>query len=315
MNMDILNYVTKRILQMIPVFIVVTLLVFLLMRFIPGDPAMVMLGEKATPQSLAALREKMGIDQPLVYQFFSFIKNLFHFDLGTSIQFQTPVTTLIQEKLSVTIALTLLSTVFSFLISFVLGYAAGIKNNGWADHVIRGIALLGLSTPAFWIGLVLLSFFSIRLGWFPVAGWGDTPAEHFQGLVLPAITQAIGVSAVLIRNLRNNVVDIKDSNYVDFARSKGLAKSQIRMNHIVRNAMIPTTTLLSLKIITMLSGSVVIETVFNLPGVGALLVNGIYARDYPVIQGVVLVFVLLVMAINLLTDILYSILDPRVKLS
>lgn len=300
---------------MIPIFIIVIVLIFLMMRMIPGDPAVVMLGEKATAASLAALRQKMGLDKSLLYQFMVFLKNLVHFDLGTSIKYQESVAQLIKEKLFVTLILTLVSTIISVFISYTLGYLAGMHKDKLLDQFIRFISLLGLCIPAFWIGLVLLSNFSVKMGLFPVAGWGDTFGEHVMGIILPSITQAIGVSAILIRNLRNNVIDIKNSDFVDFAISKGLKNNIISRNHIIRNALIPTTTLLSIRIITMLSGSVVIETVFTLPGIGALLVNSIYARDYPVIQGVVLVFVIVVMAINLFTDIIYSILDPRVKLN
>jgi peptide/nickel transport system permease protein len=313
--MDILNYVVKRVLQMIPVFVIVTILIFALMRLIPGDPALVMLGEKANPTSLAALREKMGLNHSMIYQFFVYLRDLLHFDLGTSITYTQPVGQLIAQRLGVTLILTLVSTIFSVLISFFLGYLSGIHKDRLPDYLVRIFALIGLSTPAFWIGLMLLTLFAVKIQVFPVAGWGDTVLDHLRGIILPSLTQAIGVSAVLIRNLRNNVVDIKDSDFVDFAKSKGLKKSIISRSHIIRNAMIPTTTLLSIRVIGMLSGSIVIETVFSLPGVGALLVNGIYDRDYPVIQGVVLVFVIIVMLINLVTDILYSILDPRVKLN
>jgi len=180
--------------------------------------------------------------------------------------------------------------------------------------IIRVLSLFGLSAPTFWVGLLLLSVFAVQLKWLPVAGWGDTLTEHIRGLILPGITQALGVSAVMIRNLRNNVIEIRDSDYVEFAKSKGLRNKVISSRHILRNAMIPTTTLLALKIAYMLGGSVIIESVFSLTGLGALLVNGINARDYAVVQGVVLTFVVLVMLINLITDIIYSVLDPRVKL-
>lgn len=313
--MEIVNYVVKRILQMIPVFLVVTVIIFFVIRLIPGDPAAVMLGTKATPQALASMREKMGLDQPLMVQFFIYLKGLFRFDLGTSIKYNEPVGSLIMSKLGVTIAFTAVSTCFSAIISFVLGYIGGMKKDKWQDQIIRLFALFGLSAPTFWIGLLLLTVFAVNLKILPVAGWGDTFPDHLKGLILPGITEAVGVSAILIRNLRNNVIEIKNCDYVEFARSKGLKERDISMKHIVRNALMPTTTLLSLKIAYMLSGSIVIETVFSLPGIGALLVNSIFARDYAVVQGVVLTFVVLVMIINLITDILYSILDPRVKLS
>ncbi|MBP2650559.1 MAG: transporter permease [Firmicutes bacterium] len=313
--MDLLSYILKRVLQIIPVFIIATILIFFLMRLIPGDPALVMLGEKATPESLALLRSKMGLDQSYFTQFYLFFKNLICFDLGTSIKYKEPVLLLLGDKLMTTVWLIISSLFFSLLFSIIPGYYSGIHKDKPVDYIFRLLSLLSLATPAFWIGLVLLTLFSVQVNWFPVSGWGNTFEEHILGLILPGITQGIGVAAVLIRNLRNNVIDVKDSDYVNYARSKGLSNFQIGIHHILRNALIPTTTLLSMRIATMLSGSIVVETVFGLPGIGALLVNGIYARDYPVVQGVVLLFVLLVMVINLATDIIYSFLDPRVKLS
>lgn len=313
--MDVINYIIKRILQMIPVFIIVTIVIFFMIRMIPGDPAAVMLGSKATPEAIASMREKMGLNQPMWTQFLIFLKDLFHFDLGTSVKYNQSVSSLVASRFLVTAALTVVSTVFSVIISFILGYIGGMKKDKWQDQIIRFASLFGLSAPTFWIGLLLLTVFAVNLHWFPVSGWGDTPFEHIRGLILPGITQALGVSAVMVRNLRNNVIEIKGSDYVEFAKSKGLKNSVISSRHILRNALIPTTTLLALKIAYMLGGSVVIESVFSLPGLGALLVNSINARDYAVVQGVVLTFVIMVMIINLLTDIIYSVLDPRVKLS
>ncbi len=313
--MDVLNYILKRILQMIPVFFIVAILIFVLIRAIPGDPAMVMLGERATAESLAALREKLGLNESYLTQLILYFKGIFTLDLGDSIKYSMPVTDLILSRVGTTIWLTIMSTFFTIIFSFIPGYIAGIKKDKLPDTIIRVIALIGLSVPAFWIGLVLLTIFAVRLKILPVSGWGDTISDHFIGLILPSITQAIGVSAVLIRNLRSNVIDIKNSDYVDYAKSKGLSHLRISSFHIVRNALIPTTTLLSLKIIAMFGGSIVIENVFTLPGIGALLVNSIYARDYAVVQGIIIMFVVVVMIINLITDILYSILDPRVKLS
>lgn len=313
--MDVINYVIKRILQMIPVFIIVTIVIFFMIRMIPGDPAAVMLGSKASPEAIANMREKMGLNQPMWTQFLIFLKDLFHFDLGTSVKYNQSVSSLVASRFLVTAALTVVSTIFSVIISFVLGYIGGMKKDKWQDQIIRFASLFGLSAPTFWIGLLLLTVFAVNLHLFPVSGWGDTLIDHIRGLILPGITQALGVSAVMIRNLRNNVIEIKGSDYVEFAKSKGLTNRVISRRHIFRNALIPTTTLLALKIAYMLGGSVVIESVFSLPGLGALLVNSINARDYAVVQGVVLTFVIMVMVINLLTDIIYSILDPRVKLS
>lgn len=312
--MDIVNYVIKRILHMIPVFLAVTVLIFVLIRMIPGDPALAMLGERATQELLEAKRVVMGLDRSYPEQFWIYFKDLLHLDFGNSVRYKVPVTSLLFDRLGTTVALTISSTIFAVLLGFIPGYIAGMHKDQPVDQAIRAFALLGLSIPPFWIGLVLLTIFAVNLGWVPVAGWGTTSLDHIKCLILPGITQAFAVCAVLTRNLRNNVVDIRKSDYVDFARSKGIPESLLSRNHIIRNALIPAVTLLSLRISVMLGGSVVIETVFTLPGVGALLTNAIYARDYAVVQGCVLIMIFLVMAVNLTTDIVYSLLDPRVKL-
>ncbi|MEA4892016.1 MAG: ABC transporter permease [Peptococcaceae bacterium] len=312
--MKSLNYILKRILQMIPVFLIVTVLVFLLIRLIPGDPARVLLGERATPEAVAAKQIAMGLDKPLITQYWIFLQGLFHFNFGDSLQYRIPVMELLKGKILVTVMLTVVSSVFSILLSLTLGYLAGANKDKMPDQVVRMFSLLGLSTPTFWVGMVLLIIFGVNLKWFPVSGWGTSWGQHIKSLILPGITMAISVSALMVRNLRNSVVDVKNQDFVAFAVSKGLSEWRISLRHVIRNAMIPTVTLFALKVIYMLGGTVVIETVFTLPGVGALLVNSILSRDYAVVQCVVLLFVLVVAAINLLTDILYSVLDPRVKL-
>lgn len=312
--MDVLNYVIKRILQMIPVFLIATIIVFALVRAIPGDPARVMLGDRASQEAVDLLRHKMGLDKSIPEQFWIFFKDMLHLDFGTSMKYKLPVGELLISRLACTALLALVTVIFTVIISFILGYVAGMKKGSFIDLIIRFYALFGLSAPSFWIGLVFLDIFALKLKLFPVSGWGETMAEHLRAMVLPALTSAIYVSGILIRNLRSNVIDISKSDYVDFAISKGISPARLSVFHVVRNALIPATTLLSLRVAVMLSGSVVLETVFTLPGLGNLLVNSIYSRDYPVVQGVVMMFVVLVMLINLITDILYSLLDPRVKL-
>jgi peptide/nickel transport system permease protein len=312
--MEQLNYIIKRILQIIPVLLVVTMLIFLMIRLIPGDPATVLLGEKATPELVAAIHAKLGLDKPLYVQYFIFLKNLLKLDLGNSILFIVPVSELLQRRLVLTILLTIMSALISVIISFPLGYIAGMNKDNVKDQTIRTVALVALSMPPFWVALLLLMLFGVKLRWLPVAGWGETWPDHFRALILPAFTQALVTSALLTRNLRNNVVDVLQSDYVDFARSKGLKERVVRSRHVVRNALISTVTLLAMRMAYMLGGSIIIETVFALPGVGALMVQAIFSRDYAVVQSVVLVFSVFVLFVNLITDISYSFLDPRVKL-
>lgn len=312
--METFSYILRRLGQMVIALIASTIIVFFMIRLIPGNPAQVMLGDFADPAAVAALTEKMGLNEPLPTQYAIFLKNLLKLDLGESLKYKTSVAELMKNRLVVTALLTLVSTIFTVIISMPLGYLAGKKKDTLLDQSIRGFSVLGLTMPPFWIGILLLIFFGVKLKWLPVSGWGTDWPTHLKSLILPGITQAIGTSAVLIRNLRNNVVEVKNSDYVYFARSKGLKESTIATKHIIRNASIPTVTLLSIKIATMLGGAVVIEEVFSLPGVGSLLVNSILARDYSVVQAVVLFFAVVVLIINLLTDILYSVLDPQVKL-
>ena len=312
--MQQLNYAIKRLLQMIPVLLFVTVLVFVMMRLIPGNPAQIMLGIKATPEMVAAKEAAMGLDKPLIVQYGIFLKDLVTGNLGTSIQYSLPVRQLLPNRMLVTVSLVLMTTLFVVLISFPLGYYCGRHRNGVGDNVIRIVSLVALSMPQFWIGILLLLFFGLRLHWVPIAGWGSTPLEHVRCLILPSITGALGVCTLMIKNLRSSVADVMDMDFVDFARSKGISESRVRTRHIVKNALISTVTLLALRMVNLLGATVVIETVFALPGVGSLLVEAIFRRDYSVVQSVVVIFAALVLLVNLITDISYSILDPRVEL-
>ncbi len=312
--MEKLNYILKRILQTIPVLLVSLILIFALVHVLPGDTATAVLGPKARPEVLEAYRAKMGLDQPLVVQFWRYLQSLARLDLGDSVKYKMPVSTLLASRLQVSALLTLMAAVMTVIIGLPLGYLSGIRKDRAADHGIRSFALLGLSLPTFWVGLMLMLVFGVRLRWFSISGWGNTWPEHFRGLFLPALTEAIFAASVIIRNVRNNVVDVKAQDYVDYARSKGLSGFRIGSRYILRNALVPTTTLLSIRVIAMLGGTVVVENIYSLQGMGALLVSAVEVRDYAVVQGTVLCFILLVLAINLITDILYSILDPRITL-
>jgi peptide/nickel transport system permease protein len=312
--MNKLNYIVKRLLQMVPVLLAVTVLIFLLIRMIPGDPASVMLGTRVRPEVLEAYREKMGLHEPVWNQFVYFIRDLARLDFGESLHFHMPVREVIKGRIGVTLALTVFSTLLTVVISLPLGYIAGMKQDKAADQGIRSLALLGLSIPSFWIGLMLLLIFGVKLRWFPISGYGKTPVDHLRSLVLPSLTMAVAASSVIVRNTRNNVVDVRSRDYVDFARGKGLGSLRVSLFHIIRNALIPTVTLLSMRMAYMLGGSVIIESVFTLPGIGELLTSSVLRRDYAVVQGVVITFVFAVLVINLFTDILYSVIDPRITL-
>lgn len=312
--METLKYILRRVLQMVPVLFVAIVAIFLLMRLLPGDAALATLGDKVDPKVYESLKEQMGLNQSLLTQFGIYFSNLLQGDLGSSTIYKVPVNQIIWSRMGVTIMLALVATLMTIVIALPLGYLAGIKKDKVPDIVIRLVALFGLSAPSFWIGLVLLIVFGVQLGWFPTSGWGDTWAQHLQSLVLPGLTLAFSSIAVIIRNVRNNVVDVKSSDYVDFGKSKGLSNWVISTGYVLRNALIPTATLLSMRIVGMLSGAVVIENIFTLHGIGALLVQAVTGRDYAVVQACVLIFVVITLVVNLLTDILYSVLDHRVQL-
>lgn len=299
---------------MIPVLICVTILIFAMIRLIPGSAAEIMLGDKATPEKIAILEKKMGLDKSLPEQYLLFMKQVLTLDFGDSVVYARPVLELIKPRVAVTVSLVLVTTLLVLFISFPLGYLAGSRSGGLADGVIKSGALVAVSLPQFWVGTLLLLLFALRIRLFPVGTWGETIGERLHALILPGLTGALTTSALMIKNLRSNVIDVVGSDYVDFARSKGLKDGRIMGRHVLRNAMISTVTLLSLRVANMLGGSIVIETVFSLPGLGKLLVDSIFARDYAVVQTVVLLLALLVLTVNLLTDIAYSLLDPRVKL-
>jgi len=309
-----LNYAFKRIIQIIPILIIVSILIFFMIRLIPGDPITIRLGPKATPKMVEILIKKEGLDKPIFDQYIIFIKNLLRFDMGNSIVYHIPILVLLKKRIVVTLFLTLFTLIFSVVISWPLGYLAGIKENKIEDQIIRTGALVALSAPQFWVGLILMILFAVSINIFPVGGWGDTWLQHLRAIILPAFTQSLMTAALLARNLRNGVVDILKMDYVAFAKSKGLGDKVIKNRHIIRNAMVPYVTLIAMRAAYMLGGSIIIETVFALPGVGALMIQSIYGRDYTVIQGVVLIFALAVMTVNILTDLAYAYLDPRVRL-
>ena len=308
------NYMIKRVLQIIPVLFVVSVLIFLMLRMIGGDPARLILGDKATSEAIAALHVKLGLDEPITTQYGIFIKGILTGDLGTSLSFQRPVSQLLTERMPITLKLTVLSTLLSLLISLPLGYLAGKHKDGAADQTIRTTALVFISMPSFWVGMLLMIFFGVHLRWLPAGGWDATNfITQLKSLILPAFTQCLMTTALLMRDLRNSVVDVSATDYVDFARSKGISNGAVRSRHVLRNALISYVTLLTMRMAYMLGGSVIIETVFAIPGIGQLLVNAIFNRDYAVVQSLVLLFAALVMVINLITDLIYSFLDPRVS--
>ncbi|HUZ01181.1 MAG TPA: ABC transporter permease [Thermomicrobiaceae bacterium] len=307
-------YIINRLVQMIPTLAILGVLTFLMIRAIPGDPAVTLLGVQATPDKVAQMRSHLGEDKPLPVQFGIFVSQLAHGDLGRSMVVQIPVLTLVKQRLPLTLGLVAFAMVIALVITIPLSVLAAVKRDTWIDQAIRGFTVLGISTPGFWVGILLLILLGVRLRVFPVGGVGTSPLQDVYYLFLPALTMALGVAAVLTRNLRDALLSTMRSEHVNVARAKGLRGRVVLMRHVVRNALISTVTLLGLYLGWLVGGSVIIESVFALPGMGSMLISSIMARDYQVVQGFTLVYAVLVLVIYLLTDLAYSFVDPRITL-
>jgi len=309
-----MNYAIRRIGQTLPVAALVTVLIFLLIKLLPGDPAAAILGDRASDAAIRALRTKWGLDRPLLEQYAVYMRNLVTGDLGLSLRYQTPVADLLPRRVTVTLFLVVYSMFLSVLIAVPLALLAAIHRDRWPDQLIRGLIALPLASPAFWIGILLLIVFALKLGWFPAAGYGEGFLGHLRHLFLPALTLSYAFAAILARNLRSSLIDVQATTYVDFARAKGLAQRTVLFHHVLRAALLPIVTLIGVRLSFAIGGSVVIETVFALPGLGSWMVESIMARDYMVVQTLTLTFALGAMLINLTTDLIYPLLDPRVRM-
>ncbi len=298
---------------MVPVLFGISLVVFLMLHLIPGDPALMMLGTKATPEAVARLHATLGLDQPLPVQYLSFLLNLLRGNLGDSYFYNQPVLPLILNRLPPTLFLVAYSALLLAIISVPLAILTALKRDSWIDQLVRGALVLTLGMPTFWLGILFLMFFSLRLRLLPVSGWGEGFVGHLYHLFLPALTISLGLAAIVIRSLRATILETLSSDYIRTARAKGLSSRQVFVKHALRTSLIPAVTLFGLNIGYMIGGTVLVETVFSIPGIGLLLVSTIFQRDYPMVQGITLALGLLVLLINLLTDLIYSYLDPRVS--
>ncbi|MBO9096786.1 MULTISPECIES: ABC transporter permease [unclassified Rhizobium] len=310
--MPLFSYIVRRILQMIPTVVFILIVTFVLIRLLPGDPASAMLGDRARDADVLRINASLGLDKPVVVQFFYFVRRVFTGDLGDSITLKTPVVDLIAQRMPVTLMLIGMAAVIALLLAVPLAFVAALRREKTADTVIRGTFQVGLSMPVFYIGILLLTLFAANLKWFPVGGYGDTLSSKLYHLFLPALTLALSFAAVLMRNLRTAIIGVINAEYVDFARSKGLRSRVILIRHVLRNALISTITLFGLQIGSLLGGGVITETVFAVPGAGRLMIDSIYGRDYPVLQGLTIALAVLVSLTFLVTDIVQAWLDPRV---
>jgi peptide/nickel transport system permease protein len=299
---------------MIPVVFGVTLILFFMLRAIPGDPALAVLGEKATDQAIANMRHSMGLDKPIYVQYGYYLRNLATLNLGTSTKYRIPINSLIWPRFQVSLSVVLMSSLLAALISLPLGIVSALKQNTIVDNIVRSSLMVTMVMPTFYIGILLIIILSVKIQIFPVSGYGDTPFEHVKHLFLPSLTLALGLSPILIRSLRSSILEALQSDYVTTARAKGLGEQRVVTKHVLQNALIPTVTLFGIAIGALMGGTVITEKVFALPGAGALLVDSITARDYATVQSATLIVAVLVILTNLVTDIVYSFIDPRVRL-
>jgi glutathione transport system permease protein len=302
------KYLIHRLLGILPVLLLISLLVFGFVHLLPGDPARLVAGQDATQQDIAVVRAALGLDRPLWEQYVTYVWNILHGDFGISLKTRRPVAEEIGERFFPTFWLTIISMVWATLFGLIIGVSSAVKRGRWQDHGGMLVAVSGISLPSFWLGLLLIDWFSVRLGWFPTSGYGTL--AHF---VLPSITLGVGVAAVMARFTRSSFIEIAREDYIRTARAKGAFERLVVWKHVLRNALIPIITMVGLQFGFLLGGSIVVETVFAWPGLGRLLVDSVSFRDYPVIQAEILLFSLGFILINLIVDVLYALVNPEIR--
>lgn len=312
--MHLLSHVLRRIAQIIPVLFIVTILVFLAVKLIPGDPARAILDERASIEAVDAVRREWGLDRPLWEQYALYMKRLSQGDLGTSLRFRQPVADLLGPRIEVTAFLVLYSTALAVLMAIPLAFVAALHRDRWPDKLVQSLTTLLLAAPIYWIAILLLLLFAVKLGVLPATGYGEGGLlDHVKHLVLPAFTLSLRLMSLLARNLRSSIADVLKTTYVDFARAKGLPGRVVLFRHVLRAALPSVVTLLGIHLAYAIGGSVLAESVFALPGLGTFFLESISFRDYPVVQTLTLLFALNAMLIQLVTDVAHSLLDPRAR--
>ncbi|OBF16723.1 ABC transporter permease [Mycobacterium sp. ACS4331] len=314
----LLRFLLRRLLYSLVVMFGVLILVFALVQVVPGDPVRIALGTRYTPEAYDALRSASGLDRPLLQQFFGYVGSALRGDLGVSFRNGEPVTVTLMERLPATVSLALVGIVIALLIAIPAGLWSALHEGRLSDGIIRVTSQFGVSVPDFWMGILLIGLFSTTLGWLPTSGYRplfDDPAGWLRHIVLPGLTVGLVAGAIMTRYVRSAVLDVASAGYVRTARSKGLAPATVTSRHIMRNALVPILTITGIQLATILGGVIVVEVVFAWPGLGRLVFNAVAARDYPLIQGAVLLIAALFLLINLIVDVLYAVVDPRIRLS
>jgi len=313
------SYIVRRVASMIPSLLLASVIVFSFIHFIPGDPARVMLGDQATPEQVETLRDTLGLNRPLYIQYGRWLGGVLKGDFGTSIFFHKPVLEIIIDRAETSVLVALLSMVLIICIGVPIGVLSAIRYNSWLDQFFSGIAMFFASVPTFWLGLNLMIFFAVVLRWLPSSGFPSILASgdwtNLRYLILPCVTLAAPNSALIIRLTRSSMLDVANADYVKTARAKGLSERAVNLRHIFRNSLISVVSALGFTFVGLVSKTVVTETVFSLPGIGRLIVESVLRRDYPTIQGVILIIAVVYMLINLIVDLSYAILDPRIRYS
>ncbi|MDO3638846.1 ABC transporter permease [Mycolicibacterium arseniciresistens] len=318
MSHPVLRFLVRRVLYSLVVLLGVLVVVFALVHLVPGDPVRIALGTRYTPQAYEALRSASGLDRPIVVQFFSYLGNAITGDLGVSFRNGDPVTVTLLDRLPATLSLGLVGVVVALVIAVPAGIYSALREGRLSDTVVRITSQFGVSVPDFWLGILLIALFATTLGWLPTSGYRplfDDPAGWLRHIVLPGLTVGLVAAAIMTRYIRSAVLEVASAGYVRTARSKGLPPRVVTFRHTVRNAMIPILTITGIQLATILGGVIVVEVVFAWPGLGRLVFNAVAARDYPVIQGAVLLIAALFLLINLIVDALYAVADPRIRLS
>jgi len=310
-----MKYIAKRIGYLLLTTFAVMTIVFIVLRILPGDPAILILGPDASVDSIAAMREKLGLNQPILVQYFAYLKSFITFDFGDSLAHHVPVLSLLKRALPYTITLSIAALLVSVVVGVPLGVMSALKRNGIFDFFSRVASLLTIGMPHFFLGLMMLLFFSYRLKWFPLLGGGsfDDPGSVLYHLILPAIAMGLPRAATQLRFTRANMLEVLGLDYVRTARAKGLREGSVIYKHALRNALLPVITIIGANLGQLLGGAFLMEVIFTRPGIGKLLLDGIRARDYPMVQVTIVFFAFMVAVINLLTDLLYSIADPRIQ--
>ena len=307
------TYLLRRVLQVLPVIVGISIVAFFLLRLVPGDPIRTMLGPRASESAVALLRARYGLDQPIPVQYVTFLQDVLRLDLGDSMTYHRPVVDLIAARLGTTVLLIAYAALISFIVAVPLATYSAIRANRAPDHLIRLVMMVTFAMPAFWLGLLLILVFSLNLHLFPASGIGDDLPSMLRGLTLPALTIGLYLAPVIIRSLRASMIESLNAEYVEAARARGLPESLILRRHVLRTSLISTVTIVGVNLGFLISGTVVVETVFALPGIGTLLVNGVATRDVPLVQALSLFLGVAVVLLSLGTDVLNRLIDPRIR--